>query len=155
MPDPLLHTEATRRRWLSVLAKAPVAALEEAWLETGDDVEFRHLREPEVGLCLVRARAGGTGMRFNLGEMTVARCSVRLASGEVGHGYVGGRSRRHAELIALFDAMLQRPGRHAAALGGLVDRLERAQQRRRRELAAKVAPTRVEFFTMVRGEDPA
>ena len=154
MPDPRLDTEAARRRWLSVLAKAPVAALELAWLETGGELEFRHLRGPEVGLCLVRARAGGTGMRFNLGEMTVARCSVRLAGGEVGHGYVGGRSRRHAELVALFDAMLQRPGRQAAALGEIVGRMEAAQQQRRGELAAKVAPTRIEFFTMVRGEDP-
>ena len=153
MRRPASDTETARRRWLSVLAKAPLAALEDAWRETGGTVEFRYLREPEVGLCLVRARAGGTGMRFNLGEMTIARCTVRLAGGEVGHGYVGGRSTRHAELIALFDALLQRPDRLTLPLGGLIDRLEAAQHQRRRDLAAKVAPTRVEFFTMVRGED--
>jgi alpha-D-ribose 1-methylphosphonate 5-triphosphate synthase subunit PhnG len=146
-------TENARRRWLSVLAKAPAAVLEEVWREAGDGVEFRRLRGPEIGLCLVRARAGGTGIRFNLGEMTIARCSVRLASGELGHGYVAGRSERHAELVALFDALLQRPDPRAASLGAFIDALEAAQVERRRALAAKVASTRVEFFTMVRGED--
>lgn len=146
-------TENARRRWLSVLAKAPAAALEEAWCEAGDGVEFRRLRGPDIGLCLVRARAGGTGMRFNLGEMTIARCSVRLASGELGHGYVGGRSERHAELVALFDALLQRSDPLAANLGAFINSLEAAQVERRRAVAAKVAPSRVEFFTMVRGED--
>ena len=142
-----------RRRWLTVLAKAPVEALEEAWRELAGTVDFSHLREPEIGLCLVRARAGGTGKRFNLGEMTIARCAVRLATGEIGHGYVAGRSLRHAELVALFDAVLQRSDGPAPALPGLIDRLEASQTRRRRERAAKVAPSRVEFFTMVRGED--
>ena len=145
--------ENARRRWLSVLAKSPAAVLEKAWQEEGGGVEFRRLRGPEIGLCLVRARTGGSGMRFNLGEMTIVRCSVRLASGEIGHGYVGGRSGRHAQLVALFDALLQRPEQEPGKLASLIDNLEAAQQDRRRALAAKVAPSRVEFFTIVRGED--
>jgi alpha-D-ribose 1-methylphosphonate 5-triphosphate synthase subunit PhnG len=154
-----LNAPEARRRWLSVLAKTPVAKLEEAWREFAGGVEFRYLREPETGLCLLRGRAGGTGMRFNLGEMTISRCAVRLATGEIGCGYVAGRSMRHAELVALFDAMLQRPDAIAPVLDGLpslgewIERLEQALVRRRREAAAKVAPSRVEFLTMVRGED--
>jgi alpha-D-ribose 1-methylphosphonate 5-triphosphate synthase subunit PhnG len=151
--DADLNSPDARRRWLSVLAKTPEAALEKVWRELGDTIEFRYLRKPETGLCLIRARAGGTGMRFNLGEMTIARCTVRLATGETGCGYVAGRSTRHAELVALFDAMLQRPVPVAPSLGGWIDRLEEALVRRRREMAAKLAPSRVEFLTVVRGED--
>lgn len=148
-----LTAPEVRRRRLSVLAKTPVAKLEEAWRAFASRVEFDYLRQPETGLCLLRARAGGTGMRFNLGEMTISRCAVRLATGEIGYGYVAGRSMRHAELAALFDAMLQRPDATVPPLDTLIERLEQALVRCRREAAAKVAPSRVEFLTMVRGED--
>jgi alpha-D-ribose 1-methylphosphonate 5-triphosphate synthase subunit PhnG len=148
-----LNAPDARRQWLSVLAKTPVAELEVAWHGSAGGVEFQYLRPSETGLCLVRARAGGTGLRFNLGEMTISRCAVRLATGEFGFGYVVGRSMRHAELVALFDAMLQRPNAMVPSLNGLIERLEQALVRRRREAAAKVAPSRVEFLTMVRGED--
>ena len=36
---------------------------------------------------VVRGRVGATGAAFNLGEMTVTRASVRLASGNVGHAF--------------------------------------------------------------------
>lgn len=92
-------------------------------------------------------------MRFNLGEMTVTRCSVSLADGVVGHAYVGGRRRRHAELAALLDALLQQPGRREALESDVIAPLGRAQAARRRAVTARSAPTRVQFFTMVRGED--
>ena len=68
---------------------------------------YTFVRKPEVGLVMVRGRAGGTGMQFNVGELPVARCSVRLDDGTVGHAYVGGRSLRHAEIAAVLDALLQ------------------------------------------------
>nr|WP_269812739.1 phosphonate C-P lyase system protein PhnG [Aurantimonas marina] len=61
------------------------------------------LRAPEAGLVMRRGRIGG-GAPFNLGEACVARASVRLASGEVGHAMVLGRDTDHARLAAFFDA---------------------------------------------------
>jgi len=142
-----------RREWMSVLALAETAELEDAWSRMTDVPGHRHLRAPEIGLAMVRARAGGTGTRFNLGEMTVTRCSVELDGGLVGHAYVGGRRQRHAELAALFDALLQDPARRRAIESEVVVPLARAQAARRRTVVARSAPTRVEFFTMVRGED--
>ncbi len=69
------------------------------------------MRGPEGGLVMVRGRAGGGGAPFNLGEMTVTRCTVRLGSGLVGHAYVAGREPRRAELAALVDALMQDPER--------------------------------------------
>lgn len=143
---------ARRREWMSVLALSSTEELETAWRRIPDPPAHRRLRGPEVGLAMVRGRAGGTGMRFNLGEMTVTRCSVALAGGAVGHAYVGGRRRRHAELAALLDALLQDPARRASIEAEVIAPLARAQAARRRAVTARSAPTRVQFFTMVRGE---
>lgn len=138
---------------MSALATAAPADLELVWERFADPPRYTFVRKPEIGLVMVRGRAGGTGLRFNLGELPVARCSVRLADGTVGHAYVGGRSLRHAEIAAVFDALLQSsdrgPGLEAEVVAPLVDRREA----RRRVASARSAATRVEFFTLVRGEE--
>lgn len=141
-----------RRRWMSVLARASADAVESAWRALGNPPAYRLLRGPDTGLVMVRARAGGTGARFNLGEMTVTRCSVELGDGTVGHAWVGGRSRRHAELAAVFDALLQDSTRQSALITSVVQPLDAAQAARRETVARKAESSRVEFFTMVRGE---
>ena len=110
------------------------------------------LRQAEIGLVMARGRAGGTGQRFNLGEITVTRCAVRSADGHVGHGYVAGRDKRKAELVASFDALLQAPERRAALLARVVEPLAAVQASQRASQARKAAATRVDFFTLVRGE---
>lgn len=146
---------AARQRWMGILARSPVQALEEALAALPEPPGYEALRQPEIGSALVRARAGGSGRRFNMGEMTITRCSVRLhgTGGTVGHGYVAGRARRHAELAALFDALLQTPRHRPALLRDLIEPQAAAQAAARAATLAKAAATRVEFFTMVRGED--
>jgi alpha-D-ribose 1-methylphosphonate 5-triphosphate synthase subunit PhnG len=138
---------------MSVLAQAASEDVEAAWEKLADPPAYRLLRGPETGLVMVRGRAGGTGVQFNLGEMTVTRCSVELDDGRVGHAYVGGRSGRHAERAAAFDALLQEPGRRPALDGIVIAPLLARQETRRAGTRARAAATRVEFFTMVRGEE--
>jgi alpha-D-ribose 1-methylphosphonate 5-triphosphate synthase subunit PhnG len=138
---------------MSVLAQATGAEIERAWQALPERPEYRMVRRPEVGLVMVRGRAGGSGAPFNLGEMTVTRCTVDLPSGMAGHGYVAGRNARHAELAAVFDALLQDPLLTTSLEEAVVAPLEAGQCERRRQVAARSAPTRVEFFTLVRGDD--
>ena len=145
------HT--TRRRWMSVLAQASGEEIEQAWQALPARPEYRVVRRPEVGLVMVRARAGGSGAPFNLGEMTVTRCTVDLPSGMAGHGYVAGRNVRHAELAAVFDALLQDPLLAPGLEESVIGQLEAVQLERRRRLTTRSALTRVEFFTLVRGDD--
>lgn len=147
-----MHDEA-RARWMSALAQAEPAAVEAAWEALDPRPGYRLLRPPETGLVMVRGRAGGTGAAFNLGEMTVTRCSVEMDGGRVGHAYVAGRDRRHAETAAVFDALLQDPARRADLETSVVEPLVAAREARHREARARAATTRVEFFTMVRGEE--
>ncbi len=153
----LAQAHAARRRWMSVLAKANVADLEQAIAAVGEKLvdlpAYRLIRRPEIGMTMVRARAGGAGRAFNLGEMTMARCTLRTDDGLIGSSYVAGRSVRHAELAALFDALLQDPARQAQVMALVIDPLERAQELRRNRRVERSAPTRVDFFTVVRGED--
>src|SRR3546814_13911473 len=105
-------SNAARRRWLSVLAKAGLDELEAAWAGLCARLDYEWLRRPEIGMVMVRARAGGTGEQFNLGPMTVTRCALKLAGGDatpscVGLGYVQGPSHRPSALAAGFAAPLQ------------------------------------------------
>lgn len=153
----LAPEHAARRRWMSVLARANADELEQAIAavrETlGELPAYRLIRRPEVGMTMVRARAGGTGRPFNLGEMTMTRCTLRSDDGLVGTSYVAGRSQRHAELAALFDALLQDAARRPQVLALVIDPLARAQELRRNRRVERSAATRVDFFTVVRGED--
>jgi alpha-D-ribose 1-methylphosphonate 5-triphosphate synthase subunit PhnG len=148
-----------RRRWLAQLARAPRATLEsalDAVCAGGPLPEFEWLRAPQTGLAMVRGRIGGTGDPFNAGEATVTRAVLRLKSddgaGAVGIAYQLGRDMRRAELAALADAMLQTTSWSDAIREQLVVPLARVLDEERRERAANTASSRVDFYTMVRGE---
>lgn len=145
-------TIADRQRWLAVLARAHVDALAQVWTAMPDKPHYIFLRSPETGLAQIRARAGGTGQQFNFGEVTLTRCTVQLVSGEVGVGYVTGRDRRHAELTAVFDAMLQVPLYGRQLHTDLIEVLATAQAQHERRAAQAAASSKVDFFTMLRGE---
>lgn len=144
---------ASRQRVMAVLADAEVEDL----LAALEPIPLAHeavdLRRPEAGLVMLRGRVGGDGNPFNLGEASVARASVRLPGGEVGHAYVLGRDTGKARLAAIADALWQTPD--------LKDRIERdiivpVAARRAAAGAVKAAETvatRVDFFTLVRGDD--
>jgi alpha-D-ribose 1-methylphosphonate 5-triphosphate synthase subunit PhnG len=141
-----------RAGWMAALAQAEPAAVQAAWEALRPRPTYRLLRGPETGLVMVRGRAGGSGAPFNLGEMTVTRCSIELAGGGVGHAYVAGRDRRHAETAAVFDALLQDPERRPTLEHQVIEPLRVTRAARDRDVRARAAATRVEFFTMVRGE---
>lgn len=142
-----------RRQWMAVLAKSPETELARLWPGLGALPAWTHLRRPEIGLVMVRGRMGGDGAPFNLGEMTITRCSVRLDPGVVGHAWVAGRSARHAKLAAVADALMQVPSWRDLVAAAVVAPLQRHLSERGAQAGRKAAATRVDFFTLVRGED--
>ena len=137
-----------RRRWMGVLARADAASIA-ARLEAAPPLPAAtRLRGPETGLVMARGRQGGDGAPFNLGEITVTRCSVRSAEGRIGHAYVAGRDMVQAELAARLDAALQDPARRPALLAAVIEPLAAAQAERAARDARRAAATRVEFLTM-------
>ena len=153
-----------RADWIALLSRAPLELLETA-LAAHTRVAPRWLRQPETGLMMVQGRAGATGERFNLGEVTVTRCALRLAvepgpgSGvepgalvptAVGVGYVLGRSHRHARLAATADALLQDPAHIDGLTVQLIQPVREHLSHLRSARHARAQSTKVEFFTVAR-----
>jgi alpha-D-ribose 1-methylphosphonate 5-triphosphate synthase subunit PhnG len=142
---------ARRKAAMAVLAHAASEEIA-ACLEGIALPDFESLREAESGLVMVRGRIGGDGAPFNLGEATVARAAVRLASGEIGFGYTLGRNRDKALMIALCDALAQSDEFAGVVETKVIAPLRAAYLARQQQQAAQTAATKVDFYTMVRGE---
>ncbi|MGE4252226.1 MAG: phosphonate C-P lyase system protein PhnG [Parvibaculaceae bacterium] len=142
--------KTARQKWMSLLAAAKPARLDTLFPRARFP-HFVYLRKPETGLVMLRGRVGGTGSAFNMGEATVTRCAIRLDDGTVGQAFVMGRSHAHALTAAVCDALLQGQNNDLAETVVAPLALERSE--RERDLALKNAATKVDFFTMVRGED--
>jgi len=142
------HPFPARRRWMAVLARANADRIEALLGHCGDLPSHTILRGPEGGLVMVRGRAGGGGAAFNLGEMTLTRCTVRTETGFVGHAYVAGREQRRAELAALVDALMQDHDRSTEIETRVIAPLEKQQTDQTAVRASKAAATQVQFFAM-------
>lgn len=145
------HT-SRRQAWLGALARASLADVEAIVARLATAPSYKVLRPAESGAIMLRGRAGGGGRQFNLGEASVTRCAVRLDDGQAGLSYALGRDRRKAELAAVLDALLQQEGAGAALFAGEIQPLIEAQAQTRLLASRKAAATKVDFFTMVRGE---
>ncbi|MBE1706885.1 MULTISPECIES: phosphonate C-P lyase system protein PhnG [Mesorhizobium] len=145
--------QAERKAAMATLARSSGDDIVRLWNEAGLPSQAELLRGPETGLVTLRGRIGGGGAPFNIGEATVTRATVRLPSGQVGHCYALGRDKQKAKLAAIADALWQDPARRAEVetrlIAPLRSAIATAQEKRRAETAA----TKVDFFTMVRGED--
>jgi alpha-D-ribose 1-methylphosphonate 5-triphosphate synthase subunit PhnG len=143
--------QAQRKAAMSVLAHSDAAEIASR-LDALALPDHEILREPENGLVMVRGRIGGDGAPFNLGEATVSRAAVRLSTGEVGFGYTLGRDRKKARMIALCDALMQSNEFADAVEAEVFAPLRTQLISMRNRTAAETAATRVDFYTMVRGE---
>jgi alpha-D-ribose 1-methylphosphonate 5-triphosphate synthase subunit PhnG len=137
---------------MQLLADADIQDLKTEYdrLETPVDRSF--LIPPETGMVMVQGKADGTGQSFCIGEMTVTRCMVQVMDRIQGYAMVPGSDPDHAQLAALFDALLQIPAFHDRLMNTLIRTLETKDGQRRQTLAEEVSDTTVEFFTLTRGE---
>jgi alpha-D-ribose 1-methylphosphonate 5-triphosphate synthase subunit PhnG len=147
------NSDAARRIAMAAFAAATREDLQALVAEAGLVMEAEALRGPETGLVTVRGRIGGGGDVFNTGEATVTRATVRLPSGQIGHAYALGRDKEKVRLAAILDANWcaeeTRAAVDATIVAPLLEKAAAADAKRRAETAA----TKVDFFTMVRGED--
>lgn len=150
--DTLTREKTARQAWLAVLARATLEQLERLMPSTKHLPRLHQVRPPEIGMVMLRGRVGGTGNPFNLGEASVVRCAVRLGEGPLGISYALGRDKRRAELAALLDALLQDPAQHDELHRTVIAPLAQAQADARDGKQRAAASSKVEFFTLVRGE---
>ena len=142
----------TRQRWMSVLAHSRPDELLAHWQTLNLSPQFERIRAAETGLTQLQGRMGGTGKRFVMGDMTITRAVIQLDGGVYGYSYVSGLNKPHAELCAVIDALLQMQGMDELLHKRVIAPLAALQQERRQQRAREVASSRVDFFTLVRGE---
>lgn len=150
---PSTAASQTRREAMRILASASPENISRLFSNAQFEDDAQILRGPETGLVMVRGSIGGGGAPFNVGEATVTRASVRLPTGEIGHAYALGRDGEKARLCAIIDALLQRSSSASAVETAILAPLRIAQGEAAARRKAETAATKVDFFTMVRGED--
>ena len=118
---------STRQRWMRVLAHSQPAALSARMSALNLAPDYDTLRAPEIGLVQIQARMGGTGERFFAGDATLTRAAIRLNSGTLPH----------------FQTLMET----------LIAPLEADRAARIAARQAEVNTSRVDFFTLVRGDN--
>ena len=145
--------DMARKAAMAAFASASAADLRQLGEAAGLPLEAEALRGPETGLVTVRGRIGGGGAPFNTGEATVTRATVRLPSGQIGHAYALGRDKEKVRLAAILDASWCDEETREVVETKVVAPLVRLQAGADAKRRAETAATKVDFFTMVRGED--
>ena len=144
---------ATRQHWMSVLSHSDPASLAAKMVALNISADYETLRAPETGLVQLQGRTGGTGERFFAGDATLTRAAVRLSNGTVGYSWVLGRDKAHAERCAVIDALMQQPTHFQTLLETLITPLEADRTARIAARQAEINASRVDFFTLVRGDN--
>lgn len=146
--------QINRAWWIGVLARAEARAIATILgAEKSNEATHQIIKPAETGTVMLEGRAGGTGQRFNLGEATVTRCVVKLSDGPIGVAYALGRDKTKAEHAAVLDAILQKS--EGASFDRILAQLIALDEMRlvKTELKSrKAAATKVNFFTLIRGE---
>ncbi|MFK7764021.1 MAG: phosphonate C-P lyase system protein PhnG [Roseobacter sp.] len=148
--DQIEVSNTVRKSWMSLLSKSTAKELSALWTAFDASPAHQLLRAPEIGSVMVQGRMGATGSGFNLGEVTITRCSVRLHNAVDGHAYVQGRDKDKALQAAFIDALMQTDAAERVQ-HDILDPLSRRAQTIRKDRAQKAAATKVDFFTLVRG----
>lgn len=141
-----------RREAMAIFAQASSRELSEG-LRAVSPPAHHQLRPVETGLIMVRGRIGGDGAPFNLGEATVTRAAIQLPNGKTGFSYVLGRDREKARLAALADALWQTSEYRVEVERQVIEPVRTRLQIESKRVREETAATRVNFFTLVRGED--
>jgi len=148
-----MEQQTDRQRWLSVLAHSSAALLETHWQALNLQPVFTLIRPAEIGLTRLQARMGATGKRFVMGDATVTRAVVQLGDGTLGYSYLLGRDKAHAERCALLDALLQQPETRPLLEEKIITPLAAWCDEQRQLRAREIASSKVDFFTLVRGDN--
>ena len=140
-----------RKSWMSLLATSNKIDLLNLWEQKKINIRYEWLRTPEIGSIMAQGRMGVTGDKFNIGEVTITRCSLKLNCGTIGHSYVQGRSKKKAEISALCDALMQTEMSNEINKSIIIP-LEKIKKNNKDKILSKAEATKVDFFTLVRGE---
>ncbi|GHK97336.1 phosphonate C-P lyase system protein PhnG [Escherichia coli] len=148
-----MHADtATRQHWMSILAHSQPAELAARLKALNITADYEVIRAAETG----GADSGADGWHRRTlfaGDATLTRATVRLTDGTLGYSWVLGRDKQHAERCALIDALMQQTRHFQNLSETLIAPLDADRMARIAARQAEVNASRVDFFTMVRGDN--
>lgn len=93
-----------KRKLSYILAHTKVEKLERIVEELSKKYEISKVKEPEMGLVMVKVKDGVSQEKFYIGEVLITECSVHL-NGSLGMGIIQGDEPRKAYAMAVIDAV--------------------------------------------------
>jgi alpha-D-ribose 1-methylphosphonate 5-triphosphate synthase subunit PhnG len=93
-----------KRKLSYILAHTKVEKLEGIVEELSKKYEISKVKEPEMGLVMVKVKDGVYQEKFYIGEVLITECSVHL-NGSLGMGIIQGDEPRKAYAMAVIDAV--------------------------------------------------
>ena len=142
----------SRKQWLSYLATADENYLISLWDNLNMKIEYNWLREPEIGSIMVQGKAGATGDNFNVGEVTITRGSLNVDEKIQGNGSVQGKKKYKTKMSVLGNPLIKTEKKKIIKRN-IIDKLIKYKNNKRNEILSKTEATKVDFFTLVRGEN--
>ena len=139
-----------RPEWISIFSKTSEDLLKNSLDHINFKENYDVLLGPEIGSIMIQGRAGGTGDKFNLGEATLTKCIVKFQE-KTGYSYHLGRNLIKSEYGAILDALMQIESYNSKLLM-YVKEFQEEIQKEKTKIIAGSSESKVDFFTMVRGD---
>lgn len=139
-----------RQQWMKLFSLSPECSLAELFQDLDLMPRLRVSLGPETGLITVRGRISNEGDLFNVGDASVTKTEVILDNHIKGLAFTLGASKEKSLHAAGLDAVMQSGPDVPTQLR--IKKLALELQDSRLKRAAQVTKTKVDFFTMVRGE---
>ncbi|MFQ5904751.1 MAG: phosphonate C-P lyase system protein PhnG [Candidatus Binatia bacterium] len=133
-----------RKKRFEILAQADSATLLPIADEILRAIEVDVLKKPETSLVMLRALDSVTGRPFNVGEVFVTECEVRLGN-HVGYSLIMGEEVERALAAAVIDVALESGQGSASSIEESLWQEEQHLQTNRKEEIALIGRTRVNF----------
>lgn len=133
-----------RKKRFEILARADSATLSPIAEEVLRTAKVDVLKKPETSLVMLRALDSITGDPFNMGEVLVTECEVRLGN-HVGYSLIMGEEPERALAAAIIDAALESGRASAPSIEGKLWQEEQRLRTERRQENALIGRTRVNF----------
>ncbi|MFC0178603.1 phosphonate C-P lyase system protein PhnG [Thorsellia kenyensis] len=148
-----MSKKENRQILMGLLAKSPFEVIDNLWTTLNLTPNYELFRAPEIGLVQLQGKMGGTGNRFYVGDATITRAVVLIENKYYGYSYIMGRDKKKAQLCALIDGLMQINEYQITIEEKLLLPLLKLLETQKNEKNKATEATRVDFFTLVRGED--
>ncbi len=136
-----------KRRLSYILAHTDIEKLEKEVEELEKLHKVSLIKEPEMGLAMVKIKDGVYNEKFYIGEVLITECSVHV-DGVLGIGIAQGDSPKRAYLMGVIDGVFNSKERDKVEITSILEGWEKSIEDKYQEEKAMIEGSKVKFETM-------